>query len=434
MNQLRDSPVDAAAILILIGQIGAGKTEIGRRIAAKMSAQLMSIDDLRRSGLDTNAADVVRTLKEFPKDTRLVFECTGAAPDFEDFLSQLERIGRRSFVVMLCCPIEVAMHRIRTRVEWLPPRGGGSWVPELRWTETQLRLVPADLCISTDACEPESAATLIAERWVSEIGSRWSYQTRPTGQYSYSQLATYNACPLAYRFKYVEARPELAETPAMFLGKRLHETLFHLHHTSMERLVSEGEIVSELKARIINTMPRSSISEAENIVARGAHILRSYYSKVFRSEVSQTVALEKRFKLQLDTELFFVGVIDRVAITPAGLYEVIDYKTVTHSEFARPCSPDLLQMATYGAATMLEYRVPVLKTCQQLLLTNQRNEFLLRRADLRRVRLALRRWITRCWEDQEKRGNPGRWCATCQFNSICSLAAVPPITSAMQLA
>ena len=149
-------------IPVLIGQTGAGKTEIGRRLAAATHGDLLSIDDLRRQNVDAGMRDLGAVAIERAPKGRLILECTGAADDFEELLARLAEAGRRPFVVLLECSIESAMERIRNRPDWMPPRGGGSWAPHLRWTAMRLRQVPADLSIATDIVKPQRTAERIA--------------------------------------------------------------------------------------------------------------------------------------------------------------------------------------------------------------------------------------------------------------------------------
>ena len=108
-------------------------------------------------------------------------------------------------------------------------------MPHLRWTALRLRQVPADLTIGTNFARPEQIVELIESALHEARGKESrSVDLPPAGRF-FSQLATYDVCPLAYRYKYIERQPELLETEAMFLGQRLHEALFFLYERILGR-------------------------------------------------------------------------------------------------------------------------------------------------------------------------------------------------------
>lgn len=413
--------------LILIGQIGSGKTEVGQRLAALRGMRLIAIDDLRQQGQDTSASAVAAMLTEH-SPARVIFECTGAAADFEDLVANLADAGETPFVVLLECAIETAMRRIRDRTNWAPPLRGGSWAPQLRWTELRLRLVPADLCLASDRATPDELAETIALAWEESARASHAAPPKPTGTFSYSQLSTYEVCPLTYRYKYLERQPEVLETEAMFLGKRLHEALSYLYRQGgLLGVVDEKQVQAFLASRIADTFPDAVPTRQRLALAeRGAEILRRHYSGVYRVETARTEALEHSFATQLSAGLRYTGVVDRIALAASGTYEVIDYKSSARRVTSRPRVPDLLQVAAYGAAVMLEYQVPMVRAYRHLLPTGEREELVVRRVDLPRTRHALRRWAARCMRDRDYRAHPGQHCASCQFNPSCPAAAVPP--------
>ena len=415
-------------IPVLIGQIGAGKTEVGRRLAALRGARFLSIDELRQQGQDTSGPAIAAVLTKLAA-AGVIFECTGAAVDFEDLLAGLAAADENPFVVLLECPIETAMRRIRDRAGWTAPHYGGSWAPQLRWTELRLRLVPADLCLSASRARPDELVERVARAWDrAERESSHSTRLPPLkGSFSYSQLATYEVCPLAYRYKYLERRPETLETEAMFLGKRLHEAMFYLYHDGGPGTVREPMVQAFLAARIAETFPATAPTHQRQVLSnRGSEILHRHYSQVYCSEGAATQALEHVIAIQLSAGLKYTGIIDRIAVAPSGVYEVIDYKSSARKHTSRPRVPDLLQVAAYGAAVMLEYHVPTALAYRLLLPTSEREELVIQQEDLPRIRHALRRWFARCAQSPHYEANPGRHCASCEFNRSCPAATYPP--------
>jgi RecB family exonuclease/shikimate kinase len=419
-------------IPVLIGLTGAGKTEVGRRVAAATHGYLLSIDDLRERNGSAGMGDLALAALECASRGQVIIECSGAADEFEELLTRLLENGKRPFVILLKCCIRIAMERIRNRRNWAPPREGGSWAPHLRWTAVRLRQVPADLTIATETADPQR----IAERIVVELRRAKKNDTRlipivPVGRFTFSQLATYDVCPLAYRYKYIDRQRELLETEAMFLGKRLHEVLFVLYRQGIAS-IEEARVF--LRQRVLDTLPSTTgASQRQNLIEQAAAILEYHYSRVYRHDHAQTLALEKTLALRLTSNLTFVGGIDRIALARSGTYEVIDYKTSARKKTSRPRIPDLLQVAAYGAMTLLEYKLPALLSYRHLLPTGEKETVPVHRKDLPRIRAALTRWIDRCIRDKEYGAQPGRHCASCQFNPICQWAAHPPQASAIPI-
>jgi CRISPR/Cas system-associated exonuclease Cas4 (RecB family)/shikimate kinase len=420
-------------IPILIGQIGAGKTEVGRLLASLIDAHLLSIDDLRLQGIGAGMDDLAAAAIERAPNERLILECTGAADNFEEFLARIAANGQRPYVVLIDCSIERALERIRKRPDWAPPRGGGSWASHLRWTALRLRQVPADFSITTDVMLPRETAEVIASALrQAEQSEPHSIDVLKAGRFSFSQLATYDVCPLAYRYKYIDRQPELLETEAMFLGKRLHEALAFLYAEDVESTAAEEEAQAFLAERMLETIPGTvPPSQRQALSLRAERILKFHYSHVYRHDHAQTLALEKAFTLRLAPRLTFVGTIDRVALAPSGTHEVIDYKSSARKQTSRPRIPDLLQVVAYGTVVLLEYKLSAVRGCRHLLPTAEQESVPIVRADLPRVRAALGRWIERCIRDEDHRPRPGRHCASCQFNPICRSAACPPTSSVL---
>jgi len=419
-------------ILTIIGQIGAGKSEVAKRIAVQTGARVFAVDDLRDRGCDT-ASCLVNSIVATPAEFPIIFESTGTSSGFEDVLAGLSRHGRSVFVVLLECSTETAMRRIHERTEWVAPVVGGSWAAQLRWTETQLRFIPADLCIPTDALSTEEAATTVREAWENANDlSRNVGQDPPSGTFTFSQLASFDICPLAYRYKYVEQTAELVETEQMFLGRQLHKALAYLY--SAKHAVTEADLLSFFAARVSETLA-SLVRQPQlkEILERGSSVLLSHYRNTFRFSTSRTIAVEKHFSLELSAGVTFSGIIDRVSQAASGTYEVVDYKTSIRRSTSRPRIPDLLQLAAYGVAAMLEYRVPALLISRHLVPSGEEEKLPLRETDMRRIRLALLRWVTRVWQTTEYSARPGRHCSSCQFNPCCPHAATVPSPTAIRL-
>ena len=138
-------------VIVVIGQVASGKTTVARELGRRLAGCVTGIEQLRAAGSDTSPAGVARELGALADSGTIVYECSGAHPDFEETLFEIEAAGIRPFVALLDASFETATRRLRERGQREPPRGGGSWSKHLRWVQTRLRLVPVDVCVSAGA-------------------------------------------------------------------------------------------------------------------------------------------------------------------------------------------------------------------------------------------------------------------------------------------
>ena len=140
---------------------------------------------------------------------------------------------------------------------------------------------------------------------------------------SYSSISTYELCPLQYKFRYVDRKPE-RRTPALGFGESLHEALRLFH----AQPVPVPPSLDQLLAYLDETWdPRVYRSEKEERAYRGhAREVLTAYHRDNASSFRVPVALEQRFQIDVDG-VTVSGVIDRMDRHPDGAYEIIDYKT-----------------------------------------------------------------------------------------------------------
>lgn len=405
-------------VLVVIGQIGAGKSTVCRELASLIGVRHLDVRGMRRQATGMEEAPAIAdAIASVASSAPTVFECTGASRDFEEILEQLQLRGLRSFVVLLDCSTPVAMRRIRGRV---PPRGRtfqGTWASQLRWTESRLRLVPADLTLSSETAEPTSIASAVCRAWdgprLRAVGNALRREV------SFSQMAAFEVCPWSYRLRYVDHAQETSETEQMYLGSRLHEALAWLYGDPWESR-DRAELVAWFRERLAETLPAGwGGRAARRLFEAGRRALILHHEVVYRNEWDRTIALEKRVRLKLDKRLTFVGRVDRIALGPSGTVEVVEYKTGRRST-SRPRVPDWLQNAAYGAAILLELDLSSVIARRIALATGEEETFALTARDVCQVTLALRRWTARLTASGTFQARPGAHCTSCQFNPVCT--------------
>ena len=135
--------------------------------------------------------------------------------------------------------------------------------------------------------------------------------------------------------------------------------------------------------------------ERQWLLEQGLGILEFHYRTSFACDNCETLSTEKRVALDLGGGVVLTGTIDRLVRTRAGIIEVIDYKTRLAASSSRPRIPDLLQLAGYGVAALLEYETQDVFLRRHYLASGEEDRLLLRLEDMESVHVAFRRWIRR---------------------------------------
>lgn len=151
--------------------------------------------------------------------------------------------------------------------------------------------------------------------------------------YSHSRLSAYEACPLKYRYAYVDRlEPErLPENVEAFMGKRVHEALHKLYSGLMR---SRRDTLDDVLAYYDEAWDRQW-SDGVEVVRKGATLeeyreqgrrcLRDYFSRYAPFDGDKTLGLEMKLFIRIDGYRL-IGYVDRIAIKK-GRLEIHDYKT-----------------------------------------------------------------------------------------------------------
>ena len=152
--------------------------------------------------------------------------------------------------------------------------------------------------------------------------------------YSHSRLSTYENCPMAYRYRYIdriklEGAPEGIEA---FMGSRVHETLEKLYR---DLLLSRQTTLDDILAYYDDIWHKSwnenvaVVKEGytpENYYATGARAIKDYFVRYSPFDDSKTIGIEMKVHVDIDGYRL-LGYIDRLSETEDGHYQIRDYKT-----------------------------------------------------------------------------------------------------------
>jgi DNA helicase II / ATP-dependent DNA helicase PcrA len=140
---------------------------------------------------------------------------------------------------------------------------------------------------------------------------------------SYSQIDTFKACPLKYKYRYILKVPA-APHHALSFGQSLHDTLRHFHQLELQGNQPKLKDLIRLYTRNFNPSGYDSPAHKQARFRSGKKALRQYFA-VYQQVLGQPLELEKSFRLNI-AGVPLVGKIDRIDQTATGL-EIIDYKT-----------------------------------------------------------------------------------------------------------
>ncbi|MFW6110300.1 MAG: ATP-dependent helicase [Patescibacteria group bacterium] len=165
---------------------------------------------------------------------------------------------------------------------------------------------------------------------------------------SYSQIETFELCPLKYKYRYVLGVPTLPHH-ALSFGQTIHRTLRDFHRAD---LFSEKDLdyLLELYGNHWIEEGYDSEQHREKRFAEGKQLLTTYYNS-YQEKLGKPIYLEKKFKLNIDG-IPLLGSIDRVDQLENGV-EIIDYKTGRVKEQSQVDRDDQLTIYALAARDAL---------------------------------------------------------------------------------
>lgn len=143
--------------------------------------------------------------------------------------------------------------------------------------------------------------------------------------FSYSQIETYNTCPLQYKYQYVLRLPTQTTAPLAF-GNTIHKTLQRFYQEYKQDNTIGKKRLLEIFQESWIPLGYQSVAHEKDKKIRGEKILINFFN-TFHHKNLKILALEKNFKIKLRDDVFIVGKIDRVDEKNAKTLEIIDYKT-----------------------------------------------------------------------------------------------------------
>ena len=154
--------------------------------------------------------------------------------------------------------------------------------------------------------------------------------------YSYSRIATYKACPLRYKYAYIdEVKTEAEETLPAYMDARVHEALERLYRNlqvqqqqSLEEILAFYHQQWKLLAKDTRIF-RSTPKKMKSYHDLGARYIRDYYLSYQPFDEGKILDLEVTDFMPLDDtgkHDYYIR-IERLMGLGKGVYAIHDYKT-----------------------------------------------------------------------------------------------------------
>lgn len=171
---------------------------------------------------------------------------------------------------------------------------------------------------------------------------------------SFSQLDTFDVCPLKYKYRYLLHIPAKPHHSLSF-GRTIHQTLFEFHTLLQQKTtVQLNELIDIYKNNFIEEGYLDQKHKNDRFQA-GLNAINHYfqnYSQLFGTPV----LLEQPFSLKLNTATLN-GKIDRIDRHSNNTYHIVDYKTGTHKDQKYADKDE--QLTIYALAAREVFKLPV---------------------------------------------------------------------------
>jgi DNA helicase-2/ATP-dependent DNA helicase PcrA len=142
---------------------------------------------------------------------------------------------------------------------------------------------------------------------------------------SYSQIETFQTCPLHYKLKYIYKVPT-PPTASQSFGTSIHATLKEFFEQVSQKVKPSDKMLYDLLEKNWISEGYKTKSHEKEFFNKGKLYLAGFLKQGFNLKTS-TIALEQPFTVPLGKNLKIGGRLDRVDVLEDGGIEIIDYKT-----------------------------------------------------------------------------------------------------------
>ena len=239
---------------------------------------------------------------------------------------------------------------------------------------------------------------------------------------SYSQISTYQQCPLKYKYRYIERRPT-KPSPYLAFGNTIHNTLRDFHKDFDPRETVLGDILNLYEKNWL-TEGYESKEEETRFRKEGTRILKSYYQTALKNP-NLPLHFEEEFKFRIG-ECEVWGRIDRIDELPDGEWELIDYKTgkrrINEAELEANLDfreiDENFQLSLYYLGCQERFKRAPQKVSLWYLKNNQKLSVTRRVEQLRDVERIIVR-VANAVREKKFEPKKGPLCPWCDYKELC---------------
>ena len=230
---------------------------------------------------------------------------------------------------------------------------------------------------------------------------------------SFSQIDTYLACPLKYKYTYIYQIPTRPSPPLRF-GSDIHRVLEEFYRQIKEKEVPSLNDLHQIYLKhwtadgYLDKMQEQAYQES------GFKILKEFYNKN-KSSFQPPLYIEEEFLLRIANH-GLKGYIDRVDHLKDGTVEVIDYKTGKPKE--QKYIRDNIQLDIYALACKEVFSLNPSVLSFYYLTTNEKISIQRSPEDLEKTKLLIEEVLAKIKEGFFE-PQPGFRCRWCNYQILC---------------
>jgi putative RecB family exonuclease len=245
--------------------------------------------------------------------------------------------------------------------------------------------------------------------------------------YSYSRIASFDKCPRAYRYRYLDKIPEAFTSVEAHMGRAVHGALAWLYETresDAEPTLPDllGKFDEEWTAGLtprVKLIRRDDSFEARR--GLGREMLAGHHAGPFREDRLTTVATEQDLRTRLDGAYNFRGIVDRLAEDGNGELHLIDYKTTGRPPLTLD-DETALQLRSYGMLVLEHHGGRRARLTYQYLKNQSELGETFEEYQAPDLARNLARRIERTESADEFPARPSGLCAWCGYREICDVS------------
>jgi putative RecB family exonuclease len=237
----------------------------------------------------------------------------------------------------------------------------------------------------------------------------------------------FQKCPKAYEYRHIKKTKEVFASIELHMGKCVHAALEHGYkskdrgeHPSVDSVIGAFESAwhsSKLESAKVVKSGRSK----DDYYGEALQMLKSFYSRVLLSDTSETIELEKRFKIAFHDGIAYQGVIDRLSRQDNGMIRITDYKT--GKRVAAPSNDD--QIASYALWVFEEFNDNKIEACYEDLRSGETKAAMIHRSQVPKITAKLLGDIATVLRQKDFLARPSILCEWCGYNPICGEGHLP---------